>query len=102
MSAYSVPCDCVGSKEINVHIIISLDHKLSLLTEGADPELPKHALVGEVLIGVLEPSLKAKKFSAGFSGQDSSFLSELFHFPRIFKNSTYSKDFLPLHYCNAL
>lgn len=51
------PCDVKYCKEINKHVIICLHNKLGLLTEPGDPHLSKHVLVGEVLVGVQEPTL---------------------------------------------
>ena len=54
------PGDGVGSKEVNVHVIICFHHKLCLFTEGGDPQLSKHILVGQVVIGVMKPTLEEK------------------------------------------
>jgi hypothetical protein len=55
------PSESIGGIEVNVHVIICLDNKFSLLTEGWDPELSKYIFVGEVVIGVKKATLKSMK-----------------------------------------
>jgi hypothetical protein len=52
------PGESIGGIEVNVHVVIRLDDKFRLLTEGGDPQLPEHILVGQVVIGVVKPALQ--------------------------------------------
>ena len=56
--AVLTPGESIGGIEVNVHVVIRLDDKFSLLTEGGDPQLPEYILVGQVVIGVVKPALQ--------------------------------------------
>ncbi len=51
------PGESIGGIEVNVHVVIRLDDKFCLLTEGGDPQLPEYILVGQVVVGVVKPAL---------------------------------------------
>ena len=55
--AMSTPGDGIAGKQVDVHVVVCLDDKLCLLTEGGHPQLPEHVLVGQVVVGVMETTL---------------------------------------------
>jgi hypothetical protein len=56
--AVLTPGESIGGIEVNVHVVIRLDDKFRLLTEGGDPQLPEYILVGQVVIGIVKPALQ--------------------------------------------
>ena len=52
-----LPRVLVNAEQVDVHVVVGLDHKLCLLTKLGHPGLPHDALVGEVVVRVVETSL---------------------------------------------
>ena len=46
------PCYCVDGVEVDVHVVVRLDNKLSLFAELRHPHLAKHVFVREVVVRV--------------------------------------------------